>query len=376
MATLDAEALAQAKKELTKSQRAIAAMAGAPDSSTFESAWQEFLNAIHRTWIKAELAGKPLRHVFVEWQRKYRELRDSDPLLQYLAQARHASEHTLQRVIPEQAVPGTIKIEAPPGRDHFTIHAMTGGPQGFKYQGSGVLEFKPAGFDLLTFKNRGVEYAPPTSHRGTDIVGIRALQAAQLAAQFYAEVVEEAAKAFVTSATVDAGRPPVGAPPATPAPAPADSTPAPAPVAAATPPAAGRLPLVPDLDPGLLKARLDEVRQYPCEPPRPERMLADVEEAPPLQRRERSKHYEGMEVRWSGMLVFIRKRQHFDALQLMLVASMKRESEAEGRIFFEVPNAPGWSLVRYGAIFSISGEIDRVSDGSVSLRNVVILAVR
>lgn len=198
MATLDEDALAQAKKELAKAQRAIASMAGSADFNMFDSSWQEFLNAIHRLWIKVELAGKPLRHVFVEWQRQYRELRNVDPLLQYLAQARHAHEHTVQRLLPDKPELGHIKIAPPEGRDYFTIQEMVGGPQGFKYQGTGVLEFKPPGYDLLAFKNRGVEYSPPTSHRGADVTGIRALQAAQLAALFYAEVIAAAEAEFLS----------------------------------------------------------------------------------------------------------------------------------------------------------------------------------
>jgi hypothetical protein len=145
----------------------------------------------------------------------------------------------------------------------------------------------------------------------------------------------------------------------------------------ADPPVPGRLPSVPDVEAKVLKGRFAEAREYPCEPLRPENILGDIDAAPPLQREAKGDSYRGITVRWSGLLFSIRRHhRNPDILLVMMYASRREYYEGAGSFCFDVPDGPGWALIREGTFLSVTGVIEDASRSSIFLRDVVITEVR
>lgn len=116
------------------------------DFSTYEKAWREFLRRTERVWSKTQAAV----HTMPGWKKIESEiaaLRKSDPLLQYLVQARNAEEHSIADVTQDwnanlKAIQVGNKVHL--SWDHWD---------------------RP----LLPVINRGVTYHPPRQHLGKNI---------------------------------------------------------------------------------------------------------------------------------------------------------------------------------------------------------------
>lgn len=119
---------------------------GVGDFSAYEKAWREFLRRIERVWTKSQAAV----HAMPAWKKIESEvaaLRKSDPLLQYLIQARNVEEHSIADVTQDwkanlKAVQVGNKVKL--SWDHWDRR-------------------------LLPIKNRGVTFHPPRLHLGKNI---------------------------------------------------------------------------------------------------------------------------------------------------------------------------------------------------------------
>lgn len=140
--------LKSAAEEFELANRAYRRMVeiGIGDFSAYEKAWRDFLHRIERVWVKTQAAV----HGMLNWKKIESEilhLRNTDPLLVYLRQARNVDEHT----IAELAKDWDAKLTA-------------------VQKGSNIeLSWQPWDRPLLPVRNRGVTYDPPKTHLGKSI---------------------------------------------------------------------------------------------------------------------------------------------------------------------------------------------------------------
>lgn len=159
-----------AAKELKAADAAFRDMVaiGIQSFHEYDRAWRDFLHSIERAWNKtiAEARGRK------NWQRiksEYDHLRSTDPLLRYLIQARHASEHTIDPLIREW----DANLKVTPIGDRVRI------------------EWDDWDRPLLPITNRGTLFNPPKKHLGKPMSHYRRKgvseprTAAELAMQFY-----------------------------------------------------------------------------------------------------------------------------------------------------------------------------------------------
>ena len=137
--------LTEAIKELKSASDAIQKMAdiGVGNFHIYDRSWRDFLHSIDRFWNKVISTCNKEK----KWQTlnsKYSQLRKKDPLLNYLMQARNASEHTISPVIKEWDA--NLRAEPTP---------------------SGInLKWNPWDRPLLPINNRGTVFQPPKKHLG------------------------------------------------------------------------------------------------------------------------------------------------------------------------------------------------------------------
>jgi hypothetical protein len=119
---------------------------GVGDFVEYEKAWRTFLHRIERVWTKTQAAV----HRMPGWKKIESEishLRKSDPLLNYLQQARNVEEHSIQ----ELATDWDAKLTAV--------------QLGTEVQ----LSWQPWDRPLLPVTNRSVRFDPPRIHLGKSI---------------------------------------------------------------------------------------------------------------------------------------------------------------------------------------------------------------
>lgn len=119
---------------------------GVGDFVEYEKAWRSFLHRIERVWTKTQAAA----HRMPGWQKIESEvsrLRKTDPLLNYLQQARNVEEHSIQ----ELATDWDAKLTA------------------VQFGTEVQLSWQPWDRPLLPVTNRGVKFDPPRIHLGKSI---------------------------------------------------------------------------------------------------------------------------------------------------------------------------------------------------------------
>lgn len=112
----------------------------------YESAWREVLRRLERVWNKTQAAV----HHLPGWKQIESEtasLRRTDPLLQYVAQARNVDEHSIQNL----------------AKDYEWNFTATPNREGIRFSWS------PWDRPLLPVVNRGTRYDPPRMHLGQSI---------------------------------------------------------------------------------------------------------------------------------------------------------------------------------------------------------------
>ena len=144
----------------------------------YEQAWREFLRRVERIYGKTRAASRNLP----QWQpinSRVHQLREKDPLLLYVRQARNADEHTIQDVASDwQPEPYAVPI------------------------GDGAVEvhFKHGDRPLLPVTVRGVTYEPARAHLGAsfaDSLGKGRDEpaiVAEMTLSFYAEFINEVSR--------------------------------------------------------------------------------------------------------------------------------------------------------------------------------------
>jgi hypothetical protein len=161
--------LEAARSELRMAEQAIRDMRVAKDLDALDRAWKDFLGRLTRIWNKTEAAlkGDPKYYDSARYKNANR-LRKDDELLQYLAKARDADEHTVGDVTMK--IPAGLQIDAAiPGGKIMIRNLEINGRQ-VKVDAPGAkVTFRPSEVWPLPATTRGRTYHPPSSHAGESL---------------------------------------------------------------------------------------------------------------------------------------------------------------------------------------------------------------
>ena len=168
---------------------------------SFYRAWSEFLNSIDAAYnCYGQSTGVCQRSV--EWFKELSRLRKSDPMLQYLWQARNADNHGIEA--PAEFVPGRLSMGG--DRDFgfsreisikldFDERTLTQHIQARSLDGKPIsLKTAPPKALLLPVENRGVTYQPPSSHLGQPLTTLNPIDVGDLALRYFSKRHGEAVK--------------------------------------------------------------------------------------------------------------------------------------------------------------------------------------
>ena len=189
--------ITKAETRLAVAREALARIKASSSYQEFEPAWAGLLialNTVHSVLEQSAQASAESR----QWYDRKKLERKSDPLLQYVHQARNADEHGIEPIAVH--VPGAMSIG--PNGESVHIDYMEISPNG-RVEGRFIPvdgKFPTIGFTaphvrLAPVKNRGVTYDPPREHLGQKLTnGASPLDVATMAFQYHEVLIAEASK--------------------------------------------------------------------------------------------------------------------------------------------------------------------------------------
>jgi hypothetical protein len=182
-------------EELEGAREEVAGMAAARSVAEFERHWKEFSRRLERSWNKTKAHfGKSPK--WGGWQARFHELRQADPLLSYLVNARGAEEHTVSEIVGRK--PGSISINPAEGNALYIERLeVDRGVLSVKSPQKLKVEFVPATMTLVPVVNRGRTYGLPTSHLGSPTDPSNVGGIAEFALKFYEDVLAQAEEFLV-----------------------------------------------------------------------------------------------------------------------------------------------------------------------------------
>jgi hypothetical protein len=162
-------ALKQAKQRLAAARAALAEIERADSLSRMEAGWHDLLVAGSTIYAKLEQGAKGCR-LSEMWFAKRKNERKSDALLNYAHQARNSAEHSIEEVAQGAEISVSMTgadlmsggsfglVQMPDGQ---LVPATTGDPTKLRVRGRHV--------SVVSVRNRGVTYDPPTMHLGVPV---------------------------------------------------------------------------------------------------------------------------------------------------------------------------------------------------------------
>lgn len=188
-----------ARKELNACKRCFERMISAKNYEEYEEAWCDFLNRLEKIFEKLQRACYPQKEKFNALLSKENALRNSDPLLKYLKQARNADTHSIQDIA--QKVPGSLSvgIDIPNSNVPIRIEKLVmRGTEITEYRGSHplIVTFTPETVEVKELINRGVHYSPPESHLSRPLETRHPTDLARLGVEFYEQLFEKVISTF------------------------------------------------------------------------------------------------------------------------------------------------------------------------------------
>lgn len=179
------KAIAKASRELMRCQRKLQQMQFSTDVSELADAWSDFLDASQRFFNKITNGAKGSG-----WFGKRVIERKTDPLLQYIHQARHADQHGIGDIVLERHLP-VINIGG-----SGTLQKLVIGPnmliRELQHDPSIKVEFQPAGVQLIAVENGNQVYPVPSTHLGKPIASANPIHVAELVCDYMSELLREA----------------------------------------------------------------------------------------------------------------------------------------------------------------------------------------
>ena len=194
---MDPLAITKARSRLLTAKSALGDLPTCRDYNLFAARWYVFLVAFKGVYTLLERGAKTSPQSRQWFGAKIQERR-SDPLLQYIYQARDDDEHGLNPVTTR--VPSRLSIGGR-GPDH-TLQFDVTGPEGLGGalevtggDGKPVLfEYTPAHAQLIRVRGRDEKntYEPPEEHLGVKLASNLPAAVGELAAAYLEEMITEA----------------------------------------------------------------------------------------------------------------------------------------------------------------------------------------
>lgn len=138
----------------------------------FDENWRMWLRDVQRVWNKLEAVASEPR--FQSLRNRHQHLERTDPLLKYIKIARDSDEHSVRDVSHEM-----FDLELTP-------------TDIFGHENVFFSKTRYATPVLWPVQNRGAKADPPTSHLGTPIGSADAFRVAELAMQYFEDLIARA----------------------------------------------------------------------------------------------------------------------------------------------------------------------------------------
>lgn len=184
----------KAHQRLRLAGQSLAQLEQAPNFQAFEDVWLNFLLHANGVYVQLEQASK-ISPQARQWFGLKKRQRKDDEMLQYVHQARHADEHSVEKVAAVEpgymgigkAAPGysssMVFNTLPDGRLH--VRSLDGKPV--------LIEVKPPTIQLRPVTGLGpVVFNPPSSHLGQPLPDRSPATVARHTFQFLSALVVEA----------------------------------------------------------------------------------------------------------------------------------------------------------------------------------------
>jgi hypothetical protein len=191
-----------AGEKFAEAKKGVEQMRQAKDRIEYEAGWTRFVDSLEEFWARFFDEGKATFSSFQPWAGAIDAERKKDPLLSYIYQARHQSQHG--RIIlawEEGSIQvgggeyfGTVKDLKISGDGTFVADVKsTSGSKG-KFN----VSHEPGNPRLPAVLNKkyGQEFQPPSSHLGQSLRDTSPMHAANLALEFYEKKFRQAFEKF------------------------------------------------------------------------------------------------------------------------------------------------------------------------------------
>jgi hypothetical protein len=161
-----------------------------PSLQAFEEHWKDLLHHIERVWTKS-LHKYDAHQGWRALRVKYESLRNDDPLLSYVKNARDTDEHTVNEIVQHE--PGGIGINAAEGNSLYIERMEIGrGKISIKSPQRIRVDFIPGKTKLLPVVKRDRNYDVPTTHLGDVLDPTNVIEVAEIVVTFYEGFLDEA----------------------------------------------------------------------------------------------------------------------------------------------------------------------------------------
>lgn len=119
--------------------------------------WKKFVKSLNSVWVDTELGMRSMKGKFMELQKEFKAARKCDPLLVYLYQSRHVSEHSIFEMVDLEIVDYNKVV------DTLQVSRMD---ENGNVEETFNHPIFPAKLQLKSVTNHGITYDPPNVHLG------------------------------------------------------------------------------------------------------------------------------------------------------------------------------------------------------------------
>jgi hypothetical protein len=201
LAPIGRQLWAAATEKLQEADSGLLQMTNAKDSIEFEQGWIRSVDCLEQFWTRFFDEGKNQFTNFQPWACAIDAQRKSDPLLHYLYQARHQSQHGRISLEWEEE-----RLQIAPGfNGHirglqifsdgtFNLDAVPAHPS--VREAAVVFSGGDARLPIINNRKHKQLFNPPKEHRGMALHGLSPMEAIRLGIEYYVTILNQAFEKF------------------------------------------------------------------------------------------------------------------------------------------------------------------------------------
>lgn len=194
---MNPKALTKAKIRLRTAEKVVDNLAQCEDYDTFSELWYVFLTSSKSIYTVLEQGAKASPQSR-QWFGGKKKERRTDPLLQYIYQARNDDEHGIEPTTEHVQGSLAIGVNRPGYSNHMTISgSLKTGFWATSHDGKPVLVERTLPHVRLVIihgRDEKIVYDPPTEHMGQPLTDTSPSNVAQLGLNYLSSLVEEAGR--------------------------------------------------------------------------------------------------------------------------------------------------------------------------------------